>query len=102
MTRTLPPRCGLRGWPGAWAVLERVRIESRRDLLAALARRGGIEGPGLKYLAQMLCFSAGEGQFPTPPKALAPFEIDLIQGRARDLLAPLYGDERLPRMRRRG
>lgn len=100
MTRTLPPRSGLRGWNGAWAVLERVKHEQRRNLLADLARKGGVEGPGLKYLAQMLCFGAGEGQFPTPPKALSPFEIELIQARARELLDPLRGDGRLPRMRR--
>jgi len=100
MTKTLPPRCGLRGWSGAWAVLERVRDERRRDLLADLARQGGMEGPGLKYLAQMLRFGAGEAEYPTPAKGLSQFEIDLVQRRSRELLEPLKGDPRLSKMRR--
>jgi hypothetical protein len=101
VTRTLPPRCGLRGWPGAWAALEKVRAESRRDLLAELTRSGGIEGAALKYLAQMLCFKAGEAEFPTPPRRLERFEVELIQARAGELLEPFEGDGRFPRMRRR-
>lgn len=99
MTRTLPPRCGLRGWASAWAVLERVKVERRRDLLADLARRSGTEGAGLKFVAQMLCFGAGEGPWPTPAKTLSPFEIERVQERARELLEPFADGVRLPRIR---
>lgn len=100
-TKTLPPRCGLRGWDSAWAVLERTRSSQRRDVLAFLARQGGVAGPGLKYLAQMLRFRAGDGDYPTPPKGLGAFEIELIHRRALELLEPFEGDDRLPRMRAR-
>ena len=100
MTKTLPPRCGLRGWTGAWAVLERVRHDVRRELLADLARTGGMEGPGLKFLAQMLCFIAGEADYPSLPKALRPFEAEAIERRARELMNPFEGDGLFPRFRK--
>jgi hypothetical protein len=94
------PRSGLVGWAAAWTILERVRDEALRGLLADLAREAGVgTAPGLKYLAGLLRCYAGDADHPTPPLGLSTAEIGFIDVRARDLLRPYVGDPRCRRMR---
>ena len=55
----------------------------------------------LVVIGGVAAFGAGEGEYPTPPKGLAQFEIELIQARAQELLEPYEGHSSFPKMRRR-
>jgi hypothetical protein len=93
------PDCGILGWASAWSVLERVQDSAQRTALANMTRRGGVQGaPAMRYLASILRWHAGLGDYPSSSGALRPAETELIQRRAADLLRQ-EGTELFPLVR---
>lgn len=83
------PPSGLRGWAAAWSVLERVERDDHREILSRLVREGGMQGtPALKYMALCLCCEAGLRLPEAAPAGLPTPHVELIDRRARELLAP--------------
>jgi hypothetical protein len=98
-TTTAPPS-GIVGWGAARKILEHVKDDERRALLAKLCARAGVRGaPGLDYLARRLRWHADDGPWPVPPGRLDRFDIDFIEARARRLLARYADDARLAPVR---
>lgn len=82
----------LKGWRAAATVLERCHHKERRELLADLIAKTGIQGPtALRFVARRLRYHADEADYPTPPSPddLAPADYELCERRAREVLQPL-------------
>lgn len=99
--RTIPDH-PITGWNAARSQLERCKNPARRDLLAHLARRSGVQSAsGLDYVARLLRYHVDEADLPAPRRALTVQEIKFIEHRVLELLDPYVedGDLRLaPRL----
>lgn len=91
------PPSGLRGWAGAWSVLERVRSDADCELLSWLTRKSGFQGPALKHFAQCALWEAGLGDYKGAPEGLKQSDSLLVQARACDAVAAVAG--RFPQAR---
>lgn len=83
------PPSGLKGWAGAWSILEHVERDDHLELLSRLTRESGFQGgAALKHMASCLCFEAGVRDYGTPPAALKGPDVQAVQQRAEALIDP--------------